>query len=177
MFLARARFLRLTRAACFAAVLPAFAACATVADTRPPTVDRGIAPVRVQGFGSGSGAFRVYLSAPDAMLILDLDPPPSPAGAVPLDVAAGLPSVRRVELATGAGREALLPSGPALPVPSTVVRVTAQAGTVFAERLGERGVKVAARGLVFTGGRSIDLAPRAVALGTFPPSVAVPPGK
>ena len=152
------------------------AACTAAIGAGPPTADRGIAPTAAQGFGSGSGAFRVYLFAPDAMLILDLDPSADAVGTVRLDVTAGLPGVRRVELATGVGREALLPSGPALPVPDTVVRAGATAGAVFVERLREGGVRVSARGLVFPGGRSIDLAPRSVPLGTYPPSVAVPPG-
>jgi hypothetical protein len=152
------------------------AACTSAIGAEPPTADRGIAPTAVQGFGGGSGAFRVYLSAPDAMLILDLDPPAGAFSTVHLDVTAGLPGIRRVELATGAGREALLPSGPASPVPDTVVRAGATAGTVFVQRLREGEVRVSARGLVFPGGRSIDLAPRTVRLGVCPPSVAVPTG-
>ncbi|MFA5028550.1 MAG: hypothetical protein WC713_11830 [Candidatus Methylomirabilota bacterium] len=141
-----------------------------------PTADRGIAPMATRGFGSPSGAFRLYLSAPDAMLILDLDPPAGAVGAVQLDVTDGRPGVRHVELATGAGREALLPSGPVIPVPGTVVRAAATAGALFVERLREGAVRVSARGLVFPGGRSIDLAPRTVLLHTYPPSLAVPPG-
>ena len=152
------------------------AACTAATDVEPPTVDRGIDPTRVQGFGNAAGTFCVCLSAPDALLILNLTPPPNATGTVRLDVAAGLPAVRGIELATGAGREALLPSGPAIPVPDAVVRVRAEAGTVFVERLRDGGVRVAARGLVFAGGRSIDLAPRSVSLGTYPPGVAIPPG-
>ena len=151
-------------------------ACTAATDVEPPTVDRGIAPTRVQGFGNASGTFHVCISSPDALLILALEPPANAVGMVRLDVAAGLPGVRGVELATGAGREALLPSGPAMPVPDTVVRVRAESGTVFTERLRQGGVRVAARGLVFAGGRSIDIAPRSVPLGTYPPGVAVPSG-
>jgi len=145
------------------------AACTAAPDAGPPAADSGIAPATVRGFGSASGTFRVYVSAPDALLILDVDPPADAVGEVRLDVAKGLPGVRSVELATGAGREALLPSGPALRVPDTVVRAGATAGTVFVERLHEGGVRVAARGLVFAGGRTIDLAPRNVPLSAYPP--------
>ena len=103
------------------------------------------------------------------MLILDLNPPADAEGLISLDVKVGLPGVRGVELATGAGREALLPSGPAPLVPATVVRLRATAGTVFVERLEDRKVRISARGLVFTDGRSIDLAPRLVSFGTYPP--------
>ena len=160
---------RMTRPTAWVLFTFLVAACMAATDVEPPTVDRGIAPTRVQGFGNATGTFCVCLSAPDALLILNLTPPPNATGTVRLDVAAGLPAVRGVELATGAGREALLPSGPALPVPDTVVRVRAEAGTVFVERLREGGVRVAARGLVFAGGRSIDLAPRIVPLGAYPP--------